>query len=354
MMNAFRVTPPRGRCSEALRCPAGPPPPHPLGWNGLPDEINVQVGETETFNATLTAAIDANFTISASTGAVEVSGEAVRAGVFRGTVTGVEVGEVEVTVTASQPGFVTATASFDVIVEDRFDLSLWRELVFDGFDCPNGFTDESCRNRWGERDVENRITAVLPFAPDFHLVSPGRGWRFTSTQEDTIRDAIRAAVKEITGQEFVGRITTGRSLKDENGWVDIIAVENDFWERPRGPCGAAGVGLTEGIALINVERLDACGLYPVAMHEVGHALGFFHVLNLGDYMMSPFLTEIPPVFSEGEQFHAQLAWELGRGAPYTPDPRKTSSSTRMTLDTRSTRGGLENLPLKEMVQCPSH
>ena len=95
-------------------------------------------------------------------------------------------------------------------------------------------------------------------------------------------------MKEITGQEFVGQITTGRSLKDEYGWVDIIAVENDFWERPRGPCGAAGVGLTEGIALINVERLDACDLYPLAMHEVGHALGFFHVLNLGR------LHDVPP------------------------------------------------------------
>ena len=334
--------------------PPPPPPPQPLAWNDLPDEITVQVAETETFNATLTAAIDANYTISASTGAVEVSGEALRAGVFQGSVTGVEAGEAEITVMASHSGFVTATGSFDVIVEDLFDLSLWRELVFDAFDCPNGFTDESCRNFWGERDVENRITAVLPFVPDFHLVSPGRGWRFTSTQEDTIRDAIRAAVKEITGQEFVGRITTGRSLKDEYGWVDVIAVENDFFDSPRGPCGAAGVGLTEGVALINVERLDACDLYPLAMHEVGHALGFFHVLNLGDYIMSPRLTEIPPVFSEGEQFHAQLAWELGRGAPYTPDPRKTSSSTQMTLDTRSTRGGLENLPLKEMVQCPSH
>ena len=236
--------------------------------------------------------------------------------------TGVEAGEVEVTVAASHSGFATATASFEVIVEDLFDLSLWRELVFDAFDCPNGFTDESCRHFWGERDVENRITAVLPFVPDFHLVSPGRGWRFTSTQEDTIRDAIRAAVKQITGQEFVGQVTTGRSLRDEYGWVDVIAVENDFWGRPRGPCGAAAVGKTEGVTLINVDRLDACDLYPLAMHEVGHALGFFHVLNLGDYIMSPLLTEIPPVFSEGEQFHAQLAWELGRGAPYTPDPRK--------------------------------
>ncbi len=339
---------------SAPATPPAPPPPHPLGWDGLPDEINVQVGETETFTATLTAAVDANYTISANSGAVEVSGEALRAGVFQGSVTGVEAGEVEVTVAASHSGFATATASFEVIVEDLFDLSLWRELVFDAFDCPNGFTDESCRHFWGERDVENRITAVLPFVPDFHLVSPGRGWRFTSTQEDTIRDAIRAAVKQITGQEFVGQVTTGRSLRDEYGWVDIIAVENDFWGRPRGPCGAAGVGLTEGVALINVDRLDACDLYPLAMHEVGHALGFFHVLNLGDYIMSPLLTEIPPVFSETEQFHAQLAWELGRGAPYTPDPRKTSSSTRMTLNTRSTGGGLENLPLEAMVECPLH
>ena len=184
-----------GGDSGAPATPPAPPPPHPLGWDGLPDEINVQVAETATFTATLTAAVDANYTISANTGAVEVSGEALRAGVFQGSVTGVEAGEVEVTVAASHSGFATATASFEVIVEDLFDLSLWRELVFDAFDCPNGFTDESCRNFWGERDVENRITAVLPFVPDFHLVSPGRGWTFTSTQEDTIRDAIRAAVE---------------------------------------------------------------------------------------------------------------------------------------------------------------
>ena len=68
-------------------------------------------GETETFNATLTAAVDANYTIAASTGAVEVSGEALRAGGFRGSVTGVEAGEVEVTVTASQPSSPTVTSA---------------------------------------------------------------------------------------------------------------------------------------------------------------------------------------------------------------------------------------------------
>ena len=150
-----------------------PPPLQPLGWNDVPDEITVQVAETVTFTATLTSAVNATYNISANSGAVEVSGEAVRAGVFRGSVTGVEAGEVEITVTASHSGFVTATDSLEVLVEDLFDVSLWRELVFDAYDCPNGSTDERCMNIWGERDVEHRITAVLPFVPDFNLVSLG-------------------------------------------------------------------------------------------------------------------------------------------------------------------------------------
>ena len=145
----------------APAAPPAPPPPQPLGWSNLPGEITVQVAETATFTATLTAAVDATYTISANSEAVEVSGEAVRAGVFQGSVTGVEAGEAEITVTASHTGYVTATDSLDVIVEDPFDQALWRELVFDAFDCPNGFTDESCRNFWGERNVEDRITAVL-------------------------------------------------------------------------------------------------------------------------------------------------------------------------------------------------
>ncbi len=337
----------------APAAPPAPPPPQPLGWSGLPDGITVEVAETVTFTATLTAAVDATYNISADSEAVEISGEALRAGVFQGSVTGVEAGEAEITVTASHTGYVTATDSLDVVVEDPFDPALWRELVFDAFDCPNGFTDERCRNFWGERNVEDRITAVLPSVPNFHLVSLGRGWVFTSSQEDTIGDAIRAAVEQITGEPFTGRITSGRALRDEAGWVDVIALGNDYWEG-RPPCGAASIGRPDGVVLINVDRLDDCDLYPVAMHEVGHALGFFHVLNLGDYIMSPILADIPAVFSESEQFHARLGWELGRGVPYTPDPRKASSTSLLTTDAAPGTRTLENLPLDELVHCPLH
>ena len=59
----------------------------------------------------------------------------------------------EITISASHSGFSTTTASVDVTVEDLFDLSLWRELVFDAYGCPNGSTNESCMAVWGERDM---------------------------------------------------------------------------------------------------------------------------------------------------------------------------------------------------------
>lgn len=337
----------------APAAPPAPPPPQPLGWSGLPDGITVEVAETVTFTATLTAAVDATYNISADSEAVEISGEALRAGVFQASVTGVEAGEAEITVTASHTGYVTATDSLDVVVEDPFDPALWRELVFDAFDCPNGFTDERCRNIWGERNVEDRITAVLPFQPNFHVVSSYRQWRFTSSHTQTIGDAIRDSIEQITGETFTGQITSGRGIRDEYGWVDVVPVGSETLGGPSS-CGGANVGRTEGLMVINVERLERCDLFSVTMHEVGHALGFFHVLNLGDFIMSPRLTEIPAVFSETEQFHAQLAWELGRGVPYTPDPRKASASSLLTTDAAPGTRTLENLPLDELVHCPLH
>ena len=271
------------------------------------------------------------------------------------TVVGLAGGESVITVTATADGYTEATGEIDVIVEDPFDLNLWRELVFDAFDCPNGFSNERCRNRWGERTVEERITAVLPAPPNFHILTRLRSWRFTPRQIDTIEEAIHDSVEQLTGTRFAGRITTGRDFKDQYGWVDVFPVGNEFWEG-RAPCGAALVGATEGLTLINVDRLDDCSLLPLAMHEIGHALGFYHVLDVGDYLMSPFLTQIPPSFTEEEQFHARLAYEWGRGAPYTPDPRGMSATSYMTTDAFSagTMMRVEDIPLGEMIQCPLH
>ena len=325
-----------------------------LEWSILPDEIEVEVGEQETVRLQLNSLVIPELQLEPSNDNVAVSAECV-IGACEMTVVGLAGGESVITVTATADGYTEATGEIDVIVEDPFDLNLWRELVFDAFDCPNGFSNERCRNRWGERTVEERITAVLPAPPNFHILTRLRSWRFTPRQIDTIEEAIHDSVEQLTGTRFAGRITTGRDFKDQYGWVDVFPVGNEFWEG-RAPCGAALVGATEGLTLINVDRLDDCSLLPLAMHEIGHALGFYHVLDVGDYLMSPFLTQIPPSFTEEEQFHARLAYEWGRGAPYTPDPRGMSATSYMTTDAFSagTMMRVEDIPLGEMIQCPLH
>ena len=329
-----------------------------LEWSVLPDGIEMEVGEERTVQLELNSPVLAELEIETREDIVAAAAECV-IGACEMTVAGLAGGESVITVTATADGYTEATGEIEVLVDDPFDPALWRELVFDAFDCPSGFTDESCRSFWGDRTVEERITAVLPATPDFHIltraVTRSGTWRFTSRQVGTIEEAIRDAVEQLTGTPFRGRITTGARLKDEYGWVDVLPLGNAFWES-RPPCGAAAVGATEGVIVINTDRLDECDLLPVMMHEAGHALGFYHVLNLGDYLMSPLLTEIPAVFTETEQFHAQLAIELGRGAPYTPDPRKTSTTSFLTTDLFPIGPvlRLEDIPLKEMVQCPLH
>lgn len=438
-----------GSAPSAPAPPPPPPPPQPLAWSGIPVSETIEVREQKEISLSLSAAVEADYSHSASHANVTIAGESPQAGIYRLQITGEQAGETTITVTAMADGYETATASFpltvelrtlewsvlpdeiemevgdertvqlelnspvlpelevetpedivaaaaecvigacemtvrglaggeavitvtatadgyteatgeiEVFVEDPFDLSLWRELVFDAFDCPAAASSERCLSVWGERAVEDRITAVLPVQPSFHILTRAAlrsgTWRFTSRQIDTIEEAIRDAVAQLTGTPFSSRITTGTRLKDEYGWVDVLPLGDAFWE-DHPPCGAALVGATEGVILINTDRLDECDLLPVAMHEVGHALGFYHALNLGDYLMSPLLTEIPAVFTETEQFHTQLAWDLGRGAGYTPDPRKRSATSFLTTDAFSIGPllRLEDIPLEGMVQCPLH
>ena len=336
----------------------------PLEWTDLPDEIELDVGSEVTARLRLSQPVRPNLEVDVSNRNVAAFAEC-RTGVCELTVEALFEGESVITLTATADGYTDATGEIEVFVTDPFQLALWRELVFDGYDCPRADSTTRCTRLWGGRAVEDRITSVLPSQPNFQILTTARftfgTYRFTPSDVETIKDAIRDAVPQTTGERFDGRITTSStSLRDQDGWVDIIPIGNDFWEDGVGPCGAANVGARNGTIIVNVDRLDDCGLLPVAMHEVGHALGFFHVLDLGDYMMSPFLSGIPPVFHDDEQYHARLAWESGRGARYTPDQRRRSLAT-LTPDAFSpafSPGGQKTLEgltwalaLKELVQC---
>ena len=325
-----------------------------LEWTVLPELLEVEVAKQVTAELELSSPVLPELRVEPSNENVAASAECV-VGACEITVTGLVGGESVIAVTAIAGGYTEAAGEIEVFVDDPFDPALWRELVFDAFDCPDGFTSARCRRYWGDRTVEERITAVLPAPPNFHILTRAGTWRFTRRQIETIEEAIEDGVEQLTGTAFTGRVTTGTRLKSEFGWVDVLPLGDEFWEG-QPPCGAAPVGATEGVILINTDRLDECDLLPVTMHEVGHALGYYHVLNLGDYLMSPFLTEIPAVFTATEQFHARLAFELGRGARYTPDPRRTPTTSWRTTDAFSTGPvlRLEDIPLEEMIQCPLH
>ena len=336
----------------------------PLEWTDLPGEIELDVGSEVTARLRLSQPVRPDLEVDVSNRNVAASAEC-RTGVCELTVEALLEGESVITFTATADGYTDATGEIEVFVADPFQLALWRELVFDGYDCPRADSTARCTRLWGGRAVEDRITSVLSSQPNFHILTTARltvgTYRFTRSHVETIKDAIRDAVPQTTGERFDGRITTSStSLRDQDGWVDIIPIGNDWWQDGVGPCGTASVGARNGTILVNVDRLDDCDLVPLAMHEVGHALGFFHVLDLGDYMMSPFLSGIPPVFHDDEQYHGRLAWELGRGARYTPDPRRRSLAT-LTTDAfspafspggqKTLEGLTRALALRELVQC---
>lgn len=123
--------------------PAPPPPPSPLSWVELPEEIVLGMWARETFVARLSEAVEgATYEITSSGAAATVEGESPEPGVFKGTVTGVEAGEVTLTLTASHPGYETATGEIGVVVEDLlagfepelFDLEFWRQMVFNALE----------------------------------------------------------------------------------------------------------------------------------------------------------------------------------------------------------------------------
>ena len=343
----------------APSAPPPPPPPTPLSWSNVEsDPVAIEVGETVEIELLLTAAVDATYSPSAEGEIVTLAGESPRAGVYTLEITGSEAGETTVTVTATAPGYTTATATITVSVTDPFQLSLWRELLFDEFDCPGSALNEGCVAFWGGRAVEDRITAVLPSQPNFHIKSSLRlrgnsTYRFSRSEIETIRRAIPNAVSQATGEPWAGVITSGSDWRDQNGWVDVAPIGDAL----SFACGLADVGFLNGTILLNVDALERCDLESVTVHEVGHALGFFHVLDLGDYIMSPHLTDIPPDFHEEEQYHARLGWELGRGARYTPDPRKSSSGAAATESgfggPKTNDGLLRRIGRGELLMCRS-
>lgn len=120
----------------------------PLAWTNLPIEIELEVGDQETTNLQLNALVAPELEVELSSPNVAVSTECVPAS-CEVTVVGLAAGESVITVTATAEGYTEAPGEIEVFVTDPFQLALWRELVFDDYDCPRADATPRCTRLWG-------------------------------------------------------------------------------------------------------------------------------------------------------------------------------------------------------------
>jgi hypothetical protein len=129
-------------------------------------------------------------------------------------------------------------------------------------------------------------------------------------------DALRRAVPAFTGGTFsAAAIESGTAVRPQaTGWINVD-IRRDPAERSI--CGSAFVGANPGSIILN-DDVCSCGSNKipgaVTLHEVGHALGFFHV---GDRksVMFPFIAGDCPAgqLSAAESYHAGIVYSRPRG-----------------------------------------
>jgi hypothetical protein len=213
--------------------------------------------------------------------------------------------------TLSAPGHVTREVwvrwqrgtrqlALDMVAETApFSLSFYRQIARDDYEEEDGLED----------------LLVWRSAPSFYVRTTDEdGKALASGIVRTLTNTIRTAVRDFTGGRFsAAAVETGTATRRERpGWVNVHVVR-DLDDA----CGTAFVGSSPGeIKLL----LRGCGCddreisSEVVAHEVGHALGFFHVSDRRS-IMYPFVGGNCPngTLTEADQHHVTVAYSRPRG-----------------------------------------
>ena len=205
----------------------------------------------------------------------------------------------------------------DPSIDPRFDDAFWQEFVFGQFSRPN--------------TIDHQVIQVLNTTSPNVYIYTGLGHQVIPDEHlDIIREAIPSAAEQLTGQRYSGRIESGTEhLGERLGWITV----RYFTDADRyGSCGFSRVGTDPNAIFINHDCVKRRGVNAIAylkhtfVHEFGHAMGFKHVLSANAVMAD--FGNLADTFSAREQFHAQLAYKIGRGARYCGWPFSASCLSR--------------------------
>ncbi len=221
-------------------------------------------------------------------------------------------------------------------VDARFRDRFWQELVFDQYDDPGRMTT---RRSWV---LENP-------SPNVYIrMGDPTGRRVVSYKlRDHMQKAIPRLATQLTGRSYRGRIESGIGDRKRPGWITVrFVTQEEEPERTEGACARASVGADPGnIWIIRRARGNkncvGASFFPVLFaHEFGHAMGFFHVADRTAIMASRSYTG-RETFNAREQYHARIAYEVGRGEQYCGWPFQASCTRyRSSLRSESSLRGL--------------
>ena len=154
------------------------------------------------------------------------------------------------------------------------------------------------------------------------------GRRVVSHQQlDHIQRAVPRLARQLTGQPYRGRVESGIWDRTRRGWITVrFVTEEEDPDISKG-CGRTRIGQDPGYIDINLDS-RRCPFPKLFTHEFGHAMGFRHVEDRTAIMANS-VWNGQSTFPR-EQYHAQLAFEVGRGHEYCgwPFQRKCATPKR--------------------------